>query len=361
MDDIPIPIPAHPTRLLDQLRAHMRSQNLAYKTEQTYIRWIINYIHFHNKAHPKDLGSDDIDAYLSHLAVRLNLSINTQKTALNALMYLYKKFYCIQNLELNFSHSKKPRLLPAVFSHTEASAVISNLIGVHRIAASLMYGSGLRVMETVRLRVKDVDLANGCIIATEAKGAKSRRTLLPNALVRPLQKQIDFALALHAKDLDDGYGEVYLPKALSRKYPNAPREAQWQYIFPAAQKSMDPRSAVLRRHHLGESAVQRAVKAAIKQTGIHKKASCHTFRHSFATNLLRSGVDIRNIQEMMGHSDLSTTQIYTHIVGIHERDVVSPLDFDNNGFNEIQEPRAGYNIQSKSGNRFAGTSSALAA
>jgi len=342
MDDIPIPLPARPTRLLDQLRVHMRSRNLAYKTERTYIRWITSYIRFHHKTHPRELGACDIDAYLSHLAVQQNLSVNTQKTALNALMYMYKQFFGIHNLELQFTHSKKPRLMPAVFSHNEACNVLSHLSGIYKIAASLMYGSGLRVMEAVRLRVQDVDLENNCILVREGKGAKSRRTLLPKSLVEPLHTQIEYALALHARDLADGYGEVYLPEALARKYPNAPREPQWQYLFPAATKSMDPRAEVLRRHHVGENAVQRAVKQAIRQAGIRKKSGCHTFRHSFATNLLRAGVDIRNIQEMLGHSDLTTTQIYTHIVGIQERGVVSPLDVD--GFNGIRETGPDYTL-----------------
>lgn len=346
MDDIPVPIPAKPVRLLDQLRVHMRSRNLAYKTEQTYLSWIKNFIYFHGKKHPRMLGAKEINEYLTHLAVHKNLAVNTQKTALNALVYLYKQFYGLHDLQLEFTHSAKPKLIPAVFSHREATSVITQLSGVYRILASLMYGSGLRVMEAVRLRVQDVDFSNHCIIVREAKGSKSRRTLLPNTLVKPLQNQIDFALALHAKDLDEGYGEVYLPAALSRKYPNAARLPQWQYVFPAHIRSTDPRSNTPRRHHLGEQSVQRKVKVAIQSSRIYKKAGCHTFRHSFATNLLRSGVDIRNIQEMMGHADLSTTQIYTHIVGVQERGVVSPVDLEWNHNNKINEPAARYSAGS---------------
>ena len=324
----------------------MRGRNLAYKTEQTYINWIKDFIYFHGKRHPKTLGTEEIDAYLSHLAVRRNLAINTQKTALNSLVYLYKQFYGIQDLQLQFTHSAKPKLIPAVFSHNEATAVIAQLSGIYRILASLMYGSGLRVMEAVRLRVQDVDFSNHCIIVREAKGSKSRRTLLPRSLVEPLRHQIQFALALHSKDLDDGYGEVYLPKALHRKYAAAATQPQWQYIFPAPTRSMDPRSNVYRRHHLGEQAVQRKVRHAIRSEGIYKKAGCHTFRHSFATNLLRSGVDIRNIQEMMGHTDLSTTQIYTHIVGVQERGVISPIDSQWHDHSRVGEPDAHYSATS---------------
>lgn len=352
MDDIPIPIPSSPTRLLDQLRAHMRSRNLAYRTECTYIHWIKSYIYFHKKVHPRDLGSKEIDEYLSHLAVRSNLAVNTQKTALNAVMYLYKQFFGLQDIELQFAHSKKPRLMPAVFSHTESCQVIENLSGVTRLAASLMYGSGLRVMESVRLRVQDVDFANNCIMVREAKGSKSRRTLLPTSLVQPLHTQINFALALHTRDVEEGYGEVYLPEALSRKYPNAAREPQWQYIFPSPNRSLDPRSNIMRRHHLGEQVMQRAVKQAIKAAKIHKKAGCHTFRHSFATNLLRAGVDIRNIQEMMGHSDLATTQIYTHIVGIQERGVVSPIDMTFPEMPGVREPASRYQTVSELSEEF---------
>jgi len=342
MDDIPVPIPIKPVKFLDQLRVHMRSRNLAYKTEQTYINWIKSFIYYHGKKHPRTLGVREIDEYLSHLAVRRNLAVNTQKTALNALVYLYKQFFGIHNLELKFTHSAKPKLIPAVFSHGEATAVIGQLSGVYTLIASLMYGSGLRIMEAVRLRVQDIDFANNCIMVREAKGSKSRRTLLPASLRQPLQHQIDYALALHSKDVDEGFGEVYLPYALTRKYPSAARQPQWQYVFPSHSRAVDPRSDVIRRHHIGEQAVQRKVKLAIRSAKIYKKAGCHTFRHSFATNLLRAGVDIRNIQEMLGHSDLSTTQIYTHIVGIQERGVVSPIDSGWNGNPHISEPISSY-------------------
>lgn len=344
MDDVRAPLPAKPVRLLDQLREHMRARNLAYKTEKSYCYWITDFIRFNGKVHPEELGAPQVDAYLSHLAVRRNFSVNSQKTALNAVVYLYHRFLNKELGALNFSSSSKQQRLPTVFSHDEAMSVIGELGGVFRIMASLMYGSGLRVMETVRLRVQDIDFANGCVIVRESKGMKWRRTLLPQSLLAPLRAYRDLALVQHQADLAAGYGEVYLPHALGRKYPGAGKEPAWQYIFPAAELSTDPRSGVMRRHHLGEQAVQRQVKKALKRSGIYKKAGCHTFRHSFATNLLRAGVDIRNIQEMMGHSDLSTTQIYTHVVGIQERGVVSPLDAAGSfsPFGAVKESPPGY-------------------
>jgi integron integrase len=311
---------------MDQFRAFIRSKHMAYKTEKTYCRWVLQFIRFHNLKHPKEMGGTEIDQFLSSLALSHNVAVNTQKTALNALVFLYQKFLKIDVGKLDFQLSNKPQTIPTVFSHAEAIAVIRELDGVYELLAKLMYGSGLRVMESVRLRVQDVDFANNCLIIRESKGNKWRRTLLPKSLIEPLKSQIELALAIHSKDLKEGFGEVYLPGALARKYPSAAKSPAWQYVFPAHSRSEDPRSNIIRRHHLGERAVQRRVKEALKQARIYKKAGCHTFRHSFATNLLRAGTDIRAIQEMMGHSNIATTQIYTHVVGIQERGVVSPID-----------------------------------
>lgn len=326
MRDIPTPLPTKPVRLFDKLRAHMRARNLAYKTERTYCFWIADFIRHSKMTHPNDMTTEHVDSYLSYLALKRQCAINTQKTALNAIAYLFKRYLEKELGELTFTNSRRPQHLPTVFSHTEAMTVIGNLSGVYQLLASLMYGSGLRVMEAVRLRVQDVDFANNCIIVRESKGLKYRRTLLPQSLVEPLKNYCGIALAIHKADLAEGFGSVYLPNALNKKYPNAATEPAWQYMFPSKGRSKDPRSEVMRRHHLGEQIVQRNVKRALQASKIYKKAGCHTFRHSFATNLLHAGTDIRNIQEMMGHADLSTTQIYTHVVGIQERGVTSPLD-----------------------------------
>lgn len=326
MDDIPVALPDKPVRFMDKLRTFMRAKHLAYRTEKTYCLWIIDFIRFHGKRHPETMGRDEVDAWLSYLAVKRNVAVNTQKTALNAVVFLYKQFLRRELGDIQFAKSGRVQRLPTVFSHAEAMQVIGLMEGEHRLAVSLMYGAGLRVMEAVRLRVQDVDFANNCLIVRETKGDKWRRTLLPQSLLEPLQLQIELALALHRQDVAEGFGEVYLPYALAKKYPKAAISPAWQYVFPAPSRALDPRRDVIRRHHIGEQQVRRSVAKALAAAGIRKKASCHTFRHSFATNLLRSGVDIRNIQELMGHSDVSTTMIYTHVVGINERGVSSPLD-----------------------------------
>ncbi len=326
MDDIPVPLPEKPTKFMDQFREFLRSRHLSYKTEQTYCMWVKRYIRFHQYQHPKDLGEQEITAFLSYLVLKENVAINTQKTALNALVFLYKRFLRMEVGELDYSSSRKERTIPTVFSHREACDVIAQLEGIYALIAKLMYGSGLRIMESVRLRVQDIDFSNECIVVREAKGKKWRRTLLPKTTIDTLKVQIDFVLALHKKDLAEGYGEVYLPHAYAKKDKNASTSPAWQYIFPAQNLAKDPRADLWRRHHIGERQVQRQVRDAIKKCHIYKKAGCHTFRHSFATNLLRAGTDIRNIQEMMGHSNIATTQIYTHVVGVQERGVVSPVD-----------------------------------
>ncbi|WP_308368647.1 MULTISPECIES: integron integrase [unclassified Microbulbifer] len=311
---------------MDRLRAFMRARHMAYRTEKSYCGWIREFIRFHDKRHPETMGAAEVEVWLSHLANNRSVAINTQKTALNAVVFLYKQFLGRELGELKFNRTAKGRRLPTVFTHEEAVRVLSLMRGDHKLAASLMYGSGLRVMEAVRLRVQDVDFGQGCLFVREAKGEKWRRTLLPNTLVEPLRAQVQLALALHQQDLSEGFGAVYLPGALAKKYPKAPVSSAWQYVFPAPNRALDPRSQVVRRHHLGEQQVRRSVARALAEARIHKKASCHTFRHSFATNLLHAGTDIRSIQELMGHSDINTTMIYTHVVGAHERGVTSPLD-----------------------------------
>lgn len=326
MDDIPIPIPDQPVKFMDRFRAFIRARHMAYRTEKSYCAWVVDFIRFNKLRHPEEMGASEVDGWLSYLANQRNVAVNTQKTALNAVVFLYSQFLGRDLGVLHFRRTSKGRRLPVVFSHDEAMQVLELMQGTHQLLAALMYGSGLRVMEAVRLRVQDVDLSEPCLFVRETKGEKWRRTLLPKRLLEPLKAQIKFALALHQRDLQEGFGEVYLPHALAKKYPSAATSAQWQYIFPAASRAVDPRSQVIRRHHINEQQVRRSVTKAVRQAGIHKKASCHTFRHSFATQLLKAGTDIRSIQELLGHNDINTTMIYTHVIGTHERGIASPLD-----------------------------------
>jgi integron integrase len=326
MDDVRSPIDSRSSRFMDQLRLFIRARYLAYTTEKTYCYWVIRFIRFNGKRHPKDLNESHIEAYLEYLSTQKNVAPNTQKLVLNALVFLYQQFLGRQLGKLKYSYANKPRQIPTVFNHAEALRVIEHLRGVPWLAASLMYGSGLRVSECARLRIADIDLKDNYIVVKESKGAKSRRTLLPNFLADRLKHQIDWVAAQHQQDLADGYGSVYLPYALERKFPRASTSLGWQYLLPAAQYATDPRSGIIRRHHIGVQSIQRAVGAAIRRAGIFKKSGCHTFRHSFATRLLEQGVDLRNIQEILGHNDISTTQIYTHVVGLHERGMKSPMD-----------------------------------
>ncbi|HEY7772801.1 MAG TPA: integron integrase [Marinagarivorans sp.] len=324
--DIRPPLPPKPTRFMDQLRAFIRSKQMAYTTEKSYCRWMADYIRFHKMQHPRYLTDQHIDEYLSDLVLRRHVAVNTQKSALNAIIFVYTQFMKQPVGKLDFVPSNRPKIIPTVFSKQEALAIINKLSGQQRLIVELLYGSGLRRSEACRLRVQDIDFANYCIVVRDGKGLKWRRTILPNSLNNALHQQIESALSIHKEDLQMGFGAVYLPHALDRKYPNAARSPQWQYVFPALKRAIDPRSNVVRRHHIDPQQVQRYVKDAIERCNIFKKAGCHTFRHSFATELLRAGTDIRNIQEMLGHNDLSTTQIYTHVVGIQERGVTSPID-----------------------------------
>ncbi|MEJ2682448.1 MAG: integron integrase [Gammaproteobacteria bacterium] len=324
--DIPRPISNQSTRFLDRLTLFIRSRGLAYRTEKTYCLWARRFIRFHAYTNPAQMQVSHIEPFLSHLAADRHSSINTQRTALNALVFMFREFLKREVGELDFRQAKKPRKLPTILNRDEAIAVLSQLPGHRRLTVQLMYGSGLRVMEAVRLRVKDVDFANHGLFVQEAKGDKARRTLLPKKLLPLLQAQVEYVTHIHRTDQQAGKSGVYLPNALARKYPNAPFELGWQYLFPASKYSIDHRSGVERRHHIGEQQVQRAVKHAARLASINKRVTCHTFRHSFATELLRQGADLRNIQEILGHSSIETTQLYTHVVGLHERGMISPID-----------------------------------
>lgn len=318
----------HPPKLLDQMQQELRTRGYALRTERTYIDWVRKYILFHNKRHPKDMGANEINAYLSHLANQENVAASTQNQALSAILFLYN--YVLQ-IELNrealaYSRSRKKKYVPTVLSKDEIQTVINNMEGNYRLMAQIMYGSGLRLMEVLRLRVKDIDFAHQQIVVRDGKGGDDRLTLLPSIIIPALQVQLDQAKATHQRDILDGYGSVYLPTALAKKYPNAEREWIWQYLFPANRLSKDPRSGIKQRHHLHESNLQKAVKKAARLAKLNKRITPHTFRHSFATHLLEAGYDIRTVQELLGHKDVKTTMIYTHVLNKGPKAVRSPLD-----------------------------------
>ena len=318
-------------KLLDRVRATMRLNRYSPRTEQAYVDWIKRFIRFHGVRHPQEMGPDEVKAFLSHLATQMNVAASTQNQAFSALLFLYQEVLKERLPWIDdIVRAKRPAKLPVVFTQAEARAVLSKMLGTPRLMAHLLYGSGLRVMECVRLRVKDVDLGYLQITLRDAKGGRDRVTMVPVFLVEALRKQIARVAELHGEDLSAGAGEVNLPGALARKYPNAGRELGWQYLFPAARRTIatDPVTGRTwgQRHHVDESVLQRAVKQAVREAGIKKQASCHTFRHSFATHLLENGYDIRTVQELLGHKDVSTTMIYTHVLNRPGICVKSPLD-----------------------------------
>lgn len=314
-------------RLLDQIRAAIRVRHYSLRTEQSYIHWIKRYIYFQGKRHPVEMGEAEVTAFLNHLAVDRSVSASTQNQALSALLFLYKQVLGKELEWLNdLNRVKRPARLPVVLTRREVEGVLGQLEGTKWLMASLLYGSGLRLMECLRLRVKDIDFEYRQIMVRDGKGAKDRVTMLPEALIEPLNKHLVKVKALHERDLGEGYGEVSMPHALERKYPRAGREWGWQFVFPSVKRSVDPYTGVIRRHHLYENVLQRAVKEAVRKAGVNKPASCHTFRHAFATHLLESGYDIRTVQELLGHQDVSTTMIYTHVLNKGGKGVASPLD-----------------------------------
>lgn len=319
--------PDRPARLLDQVRARVRRRGLAIRTEKVYVDWIRRFILANNKRHPRNMGSYEVERFLTGLAVKGKVAASTQNQALSALLFLYREVLG-QDLPWmqNIRRAKKPERLPTVLTVAEVARVLDQMGGTAHLMASLLYGSGLRLMECVRLRVQDVDFARREILVRHGKGGKDRRTMLPAMVVEALQAQLAQTRILHDRDLRVGHGAVWLPTALERKYPNAAREWTWQYVFPARSRSIDPRSGLERRHHVGEKNLQRAVRVAVQAAAIDKHASCHTLRHSFATHLLESGSDIRTIQELLGHADVSTTMIYTHVLNRGGSGVRSPLD-----------------------------------
>ena len=312
---------------LEEVRQLMRVQHYAIRTEMSYIDWIKRFILFNGKRHPGEMGETEVAAFLTHLSVNRNVAPATQGQALNALVFLYRK---VLNRPLEEIHgivrSKRKPKIPVVLTQGEVSAVLSNLEGIHWLASCLLYGSGLRLMECIRLRVKDVDFGRLSITVRHGKGGKDRVVTLARELVVPLQRHLESVKMTHERDIAEGYGQVYMPYALERKYPSAATSWGWQYVFPATRRSVDPRSNVVRRHHMDETTVQRAVKIAVRKAGIFRPASCHTLRHSFATHLLERGADIRTVQAQLGHSDVKTTEIYTHVIGRGGSAVISPLE-----------------------------------
>jgi integron integrase len=315
------------TKLLDQMRLVLRLKHMSIRTEDTYIYWVKRFILFHQKRHPTDMGALEIRAFLAYLALEGHVAASTQNVALNALVFLYQDVLHQVFPELGeIERAKRPGRIPVVWTREEVSQVLAQLVGTPRLMASLLYGAGLRLMECVRLRVKDLDFAYQQITVREGKGAQDRVTILPQSLQAGLHRHLAQVKLVHEADVLEGYGAVYLPYAFEHKDPSAAPSWEWQYVFPASKRSLDPRSGLERRHHLSETVLQKAVKEALRRAEIPKRGSCHTLRHSFATHLLEDGYDIRTVQELLGHKDVSTTMIYTHVLQRGGRGVRSPLD-----------------------------------
>ena len=316
-----------PPKLLDQARDRLRVKHYSIRTETQYLHWIKRFILFHGKRHPREMEAVEVEAFLTHLAVEGRVAAATQNQALSALLFLYRE---VLNIDLPWLdkvvRAKQPQRLPVVLTRQEVTAILDRMSGVHDLMARLLYGTGMRLMECVRLRVKDVDFERAEIVVREGKGAKDRITMLPQALIGPLQDHLRWRRQLFADDKAKGRAAVYLPDALDKKYPNAAVDWPWQYIFPSGSYSIDPRGGEERRHHIDEKLLQRAVKKALQASGVAKLATPHTLRHSFATHLLQSGYDIRTVQELLGHADVATTMIYTHVLNKGGRGVTSPLD-----------------------------------
>ena len=314
-------------KLLDQVRDAVRTLHYSIRTEEAYVLWARKFILFHGKRHPREMGEQEVGEFLTHLAVNRDVAASTQNQALSALLFLYRVVLerPLEGLG-DVARAKRPARLPVVLTREEVRAVLAGLAGPKRLMAGLMYGSGLRLMECLRLRVKDIDFGQDRLIVRDGKGQRDRAALLPATLHEPLKRQIAEVEAIHERDLRDGAGRAYLPFALERKSPHADRSLGWQYLFPAAKTAVDPRSGVVRRHHLAETALQKAVRGAVRAAKIAKPATCHTLRHSFATHLLENGYDIRTVQELLGHKDVATTMIYTHVLNKGGLGVRSPAD-----------------------------------
>jgi integron integrase len=320
------PVSAAP-KLLDQLRHQIRRLHYSIRTEDAYVYWVKWFVKFSDLRHPREMGAPEVETFLTYLAVDRKVSASTQNQALSAILFLYREVLKIDLPWLdNVVKAKQPRRLPVVLTREEVQAVLARLDGSSGLILRLAYGTGMRILETSRLRVKDIDFSRNEVMVRDGKGFKDRVTMLPQSLTQPLREHLVRVRALHARDIEAGLGRVYLPYALARKYPNADRDWAWQYIFPSQRRSIDPRSGNEGRHHADPKALQRAMRQAVRDSGITKLATPHTLRHSFATHLLEGGYDICTVQELLGHSDVKTTMIYTHVLNKGGRGVVSPLD-----------------------------------
>jgi len=325
MNNVPVPPNHVPGTFIRELRVNMRASRLALTTERTYLHWVRSFIRFHRYRHPRDMAATEVDQYLSWLAAERRVSPATQAIALNALVFMFQRHLRIELGVLQFQRARPKRRLPAVLTHAEALAIIERLPRRIALFVSILYGAGLRQAECCMLRIKDIDFGMNEIVVRMGKGAKDRRTVLPGQLRDDLAMQVEFVTRLHAADIAEGFGEVYIPEALARKYPHACRATGWQFLFPNRAPAPDPVTGVIRRHHVHPSWIRKNIKTARLAAGIHKHVTCHTFRHSFATRLLERGYDLRTIQELLGHTDITTTEIYTHVLNKGGRGVTGPL------------------------------------
>jgi len=328
MSDIESFKPDPNSKLMDQVIQVLRYHHYSYRTEKTYCDWIVKFLKFFNyEIHPKEMGKAEIEKYLSHLAIDKNVSVSTQNQAMTSILFLFREVLKVDiDGKIQPIKARKKNPLPVVLTMDEVKSLVSQLSGNNLLLAKILYGCGLRLMEAIRLRVKDLDFSHNIIYVYDGKRNKNRITIFPKALQSDLELQIQKVKIIHQKDLADGIGSVWLPDALEKKYPNAAKEIQWQYLFPSSKRTIDPRSGIERRHHLQEDTLQKAIKRAANSININKRVSCHTFRHCFATHLLEKGANIRQVQKLMGHDDLKTTEIYLHLLDT-KTNIKSPLDY----------------------------------